>query len=189
MTTVFRCNPASKYALSVQTNLAGHPNQWYGGASQATATVINFSANTTINLPLAGTPSVALSGKVTTSGGPLAGGALVGVKINIYDAIKGTSLSSVTSTSGVSYTINLAAGSYKLYIQPNKGYPNQWYGGTSLATATIITRVRGDDTGDRRAHLATSERAVADLLKAGHGPRCGMCPQTRGSSASPLGSG
>ena len=140
MTTVFRCNPANKCGLYVQTNLAGYPNQWYGGASQATATVINFSANTTINLPLAGAPSFALSGKATTSGGPLAGGALVGVKINIYDALKGTSLSSVTSTSGGNYTINLAAGSYKLYIQPNRqGYPNQWYGGTSLATATIIT--------------------------------------------------
>ena len=33
----------------------------------------------------------------------------------------------------------MAAGSYKLYITPKRtGYTNQYYGGTSLANATIV---------------------------------------------------
>jgi FtsP/CotA-like multicopper oxidase with cupredoxin domain len=133
---------AGSYKLYVTPNKTGYAPQWFGGTNQGNATLVDVTANRTQNIPLIG--SFALVGKVTTNGGPLAGGALVGAKINIYNAATGASLTSVTSTNGGNYSVNLLAGTYKLYIQPNRnGYPNQWFGGTSFGTATIITVTAG----------------------------------------------
>jgi hypothetical protein len=44
----------------------------------------------------------------------------------------------VTNASGV-YSITLPQGGYKLYIQGGSPtYPGQFFGGTSMATATIV---------------------------------------------------
>jgi hypothetical protein len=127
------------YKLYIQPNLAGYANQWFGGATNALATVINLTAATTTNIPLVGTPSFALSGVVTAVLGPTPG-VLVGAKVNVYNAATGAALTSVTSTAGGNYTVNLPAGTYKLFVQPNKtGYPSQWFGGASIGTATVIT--------------------------------------------------
>ena len=127
------------YKLYIQSPVTGYPNQWYGGASQATATAIPFSAAAVQNIVLAGTPSYALSGVATLILGP-SPGAKSGVKINVYNAATGASLTSVTTNGGGGYSVTLAAGTYKLYLQPNRnGYANQWFGGTSIATATVIT--------------------------------------------------
>ena len=46
------------------------------------------------------------------------------------------------------YTIELASGSYKAYVQTNTpGYPDQWVGGSSMADATVVT-VSADTTQD-----------------------------------------
>lgn len=129
----------STYKLYIQPNLTGYPNQWHGGATQTAATVLTISDNTVLNVALAGTPSHLLTGEVTLSGGRSNGVKPAGVRISVYDALTGRSLQTITTTTGGAYTITLAPGSYKLYIQPNRaGYANQWYGGTSLRTATII---------------------------------------------------
>ena len=40
------------------------------------------------------------------------------------------------------YSIQLPAGDYKLYLQPNAaGYPDGWYGGNAYDTATTIELV------------------------------------------------
>ena len=49
---------------------------------------------------------------------------------------------------GAAYTIDLRAGSYKAYVQTNTpAYPDQYIGGSSLETATVIT-VSADTTQD-----------------------------------------
>ncbi|MEQ1702338.1 MAG: carboxypeptidase-like regulatory domain-containing protein [Ilumatobacteraceae bacterium] len=90
-------------------------------------------------MPLRGATSYLLTGTLTLSGGRSNGVKLVGARVSVYDALTGRSLQTITSTTGGAYTITLAPGSYKLFIQPNRGgYVNQWYGGTSLGTAVII---------------------------------------------------
>ena len=133
------------YRLYVQPGVTGYPSQWYGGASQAVATVFSVSGDTTINLPLAGTPAFTLSGSVTFAGGGANGQSANGARISVYDALTGRSLTTVVVANG-NYSIVLAPGSYKLYIRPNRGgYVSQWYGGTSQGTATVIT-ITGDTT-------------------------------------------
>jgi hypothetical protein len=132
---------AGNYKLYVQPNLTGYANQWFGGADQAHATVLPVTAATSQNIILTGAASYSLSGKLTLSGGASNGQALVGAKVSVYDAFTGKSLQTVTSTTGGNYTITLIAGSYKLYIQTNKGgYANQWVGvgATGIGTAEVI---------------------------------------------------
>ena len=126
------------YKLYVVPNLTGYATQWYGGSAQAAATVINLTANTTVTVPLTGAPSYVLSGTLTLTGGNANGTKLVGAKVSVYDALTGKSLQTVTSTTGGAYSVTLAPGSFKLYLQPNRaGYANQWVGGTGIGNATI----------------------------------------------------
>jgi FtsP/CotA-like multicopper oxidase with cupredoxin domain len=127
------------YRLYVQPNLTGYANQWYGGADVTKATTITLAANTTVNLALVGAPAINLIGRLTTTGGPTPGVVLSGATVSVYDALSGRSLKSVTTNGTGDYIVSLSPGSYKLYIQPRKaGYANQWYGGSSIGTATIV---------------------------------------------------
>ena len=48
-------------------------------------------------------------------------------------------IGAATMGSGGTYTIDLPPGNYKLYVEPNTaGYPNQWFGGLTYASATPI---------------------------------------------------
>ena len=48
-------------------------------------------------------------------------------------------VTNTTTASGGTYSLTLAPGDYKLVIWPNEpNYPDQWFGGTDLASATVI---------------------------------------------------
>ena len=127
------------YKLFITPNITGYANQYYkaGGnvAQFANADTIILTQNTTLNIPLAGTPSFTLSGKVTllTSGGA----ALVGARVSVYTSTGQTSVTTGMTDSNGNYSVSLPAGNYKLYIQPNRtGYPNQWYGASASGSGT-----------------------------------------------------
>ncbi len=51
-----------------------------------------------------------------------------------------TYIGAATMGAGGTYTIDLPAGTYKLFIEPNTpGYANQWLGGSDYASATVVT--------------------------------------------------
>ena len=123
------------YKLYLQPNLAGYPDQYYGGSDLASATVVTVSANTVKDIALVGPPaSFTLSGTVTAAGNPHDGTV---VHVVLPD---GTYIGNTTTAGGGHYSISLASGDYKLYLQPNlAGYPDQYYGGSDLASATVVT--------------------------------------------------
>jgi FtsP/CotA-like multicopper oxidase with cupredoxin domain len=130
---------SGSYKVYVQTNVTGYANQWYGGASQALATVVNLSADTTANVALVGAPSYVLSGRLTFTGGSANGQNAASARLSVYDALTGRSLQTVIANGTGNYTVTLAPGAYKLYIQPMRaGYANQYYGGANLAGATVV---------------------------------------------------
>ena len=73
---------------------------------------------------------------MTGSGGVPVTGALV----HVFDAATSSYVGAATMGSAGGYTIELASGSYKAYVQTNTpGYPDQWVGGSSMADATVVT--------------------------------------------------
>jgi hypothetical protein len=101
----------------------------------ADATVVVVSADTTQGLALVSPASYLLSGVVTGSGGVPVSGALV----HVFDAATSSYVGAATMGSAGGYTIELASGSYKAYVQTNTpAYPDQWVGGSSLADATVF---------------------------------------------------
>jgi hypothetical protein len=60
--------------------------------------------------------------------------------VSIFDATTSAYVGAATmGSSGGTYTITLPAGSYRLYTQTNTPtYPDQWFGGSSSASATAI---------------------------------------------------
>ena len=55
---------------------------------------------------------------------------LNGTQVYVFDATTDAYIGAATMGAGGTYTINLPAGSYKLYIEPNTaGYSDQWWGG------------------------------------------------------------
>ena len=71
---------------------------------------------------------------MSTAGGPLAG-----TFVYVFNAATSAYVGAATMGPGAAYTISVPAGSYKLYTQTNNpGFPDQWFGGTSFATATSI---------------------------------------------------
>jgi hypothetical protein len=132
---------AGNYKMYIVPNFTGYATQWYGGANIGAATVIAVTANTTLNVPLTGAASYTLSGTLTTTFGPSPNTKLVGANVAVYDALTGSAVKTVVSTTGGNYTVSLVPGSYKLKITPNRtGYATQWYGtgATSIGTAQII---------------------------------------------------
>ena len=74
-----------------------------------------------------------LSGTVTA-----AGTGLEGAVVHVLTAAGGY-VTNTTTASGGTYSLTLAPGDYKLVIWPNEpNYPDQWFGGTDLASATVI---------------------------------------------------
>ncbi len=122
------------YKLWIQPNEPGYGDQYFGGADLGTATPIGVSANTVADVPLVGGPSTfTLSGAVTAGGSPLPGAT---VHVILDD---GTYIGNTASVAGGAYSITLAPGTYKLWIQPNEpGYGDQYFGGADLGTATPI---------------------------------------------------
>jgi hypothetical protein len=124
--------PAGSYKLYIQPNTPGYADQWLGGSSYASATVIPVSATTSQDITLVGTT---LSGVVRGSGGT----PLNGTSVYAFDGTSYVYDGAATMGSGGTYTINLPAGSYKLYVQPNtSGYADQWLGGSTYASAAVI---------------------------------------------------
>ncbi len=118
--------------------LAGTPGPATGGTypiaiSAANGVLPNASQSFTLTVT---TPSFTLSGTVsTTSAAPISG-----ATVSAWNATTGAwTNAGVTDASGL-YSFTLPQGSYKLYIEPVSGpYAAQWFGGTSLATATPVT--------------------------------------------------
>jgi chitodextrinase len=128
--------PPGTYKLYVQPNTPGYADQWVGGSSYASATVVTVSAATSQDITLVGTTLFTLSGVVRGSGGTPHNGTAV------Y-AFDGTSYiydGAATMGHSGTYTSTLPAGTYKLYVQPNTaGYADQWLGGSDYSSATAIT--------------------------------------------------
>jgi 5-hydroxyisourate hydrolase-like protein (transthyretin family) len=125
--------PAGSYKLYIQPNEPGYANRWHGGAAFESATVVQVSAPTTVDISL--TAAFTVSGTVTTATGPLSG-----VSVNVYTADTRTWLkNAVTDADGRYSLAGVPAGDYKLYIQPNEpGYANRWHGGTGFESATVV---------------------------------------------------
>ena len=125
--------PTGSYKLYIQPNTAGYPDQWLGGLTYASATMIGVNAATSQDITLVST--FTLSGIVRASDGT----PLNGTQVHVYDATTGAYIEPATMGAGGTYTTVLPTGSYKLYIQPNTaGYPDQWLGGLTFASATTI---------------------------------------------------
>jgi hypothetical protein len=125
--------PAGTYKLFVQPNTAGYANQWLGGSNYGSATAIAVSAATSQDITLVS--SFTLSGVVRASGGT----PLNGTSVYVFDATTYLYIGAATMGAGGTYTIDLPAGSYKLFVEPNTaGYPNQWLGGSNYGSATAI---------------------------------------------------
>ena len=99
-----------------------------------TASVVSVSGATAVDVALTGT--YALSGMVTADGA-----ALGGASVAVYTADTRRWIRSATSAADGSYSVaGLAAGEYKLYVQPNEpGYANRWLGGAGFDSATVVT--------------------------------------------------
>ena len=136
--------PAGTYKLFIQPDEAGFADQWVGGTDHATADVVNLSSgNATKNVALVGPPSShTLSGTVT-AGGP----GLSGASVHVFDAGTYTWIGYVVTTAGGAYSIDLPAGTYKLFIQPDEpGYADQWVGGADHASASVVDLSSGNAT-------------------------------------------
>ena len=83
---------------------------------------------------------MACQGVVLVGSGCLeAGTGLAGATVHLITAA-GVYVTNTTTGALGAYSFTLAPGTYKLWIQPNKaGWNDQYFGGTSLATATVIT--------------------------------------------------
>ncbi len=155
------------YKLWIQTNTAGYPDQAYGpDGTFANATVITLSSsNQTINIALvAASTTRTISGNVT-AGGPGVSGAIV----YAFDATTSAYIGNTTTGAGGAYSITLAQGSYKLWIQTNTaGYPDQAYGpdGT-FANATVITLSSSNQTINIALVAASTTRTISGNVTAG----------------------
>ena len=131
--------PAGTYKLFVGTNnTPGYPDQWLGGTDYASATVVTVGGATTRNITLVGTTLFALSGVVLASDGTTP---LSGTSVYAFDGTTYLYDGAAAMGTGGTYTINLPAGTYKLFVGTNNtpGYPDQWLGGTDYASATVVT--------------------------------------------------
>ena len=67
--------------------------------------------------------------------------------MHVFDAATYTWIGNVVTTAGGAYSIDLPAGTYKLFIQPDEaGYADQWVGGTDHATADVVNLSSGNAT-------------------------------------------
>jgi hypothetical protein len=81
--------------------------------------------------------TVTLSGIVRANDGTTP---LNGTSVYAFDGTSYVYDGAATMGSGGTYTINLPAGTYKLYVQPNTpGYADQWVGGSDYTSATVVT--------------------------------------------------
>ncbi len=65
---------------------------------------------------------------------------LDGTQVYAFDGTTYLYIGAATMGAGGTYTIDLPAGTYKLYVEPNTpGYANQWLGGSDYASATVVT--------------------------------------------------
>ena len=125
---------AGTYKLYTQTNTPAYPDQWFGGSSIGSATSVTVSGATTQDITLTAASTFTLSGIVKSGGTPVNG-----TFVYVFDAGTSAYVGAATMGSGGSYTIDVPAGSYKLYTQTNTStYPDQWFGGSSFASATAI---------------------------------------------------
>ena len=136
---------AGTYKAYVQTNTPAYPDQYIGGSSIATATVITVSAATDPG-PRPGQPADVH---------PLGhrqerrDAAQRDVRLHLRRRHR-TYIGAATMGPGAAYAIDLAAGTYKAYVQTNTpAYPDQYFGGSSIATATVITVSANTDPGPR----------------------------------------
>ncbi len=84
-----------------------------------------------------------------------------------FDGTTYTYIGAATMGAGGTYTINLPAGSYKLYVEPNTpGYANQWLGGTDYASATVVTVSGHHHPGHHPDTLTRSDRAACHSIRA-----------------------
>ena len=100
-----------------------------------------LDADTVQNLAVARPLTHVLSGVVTGSGGAPVTGAFV----YVFEA-GGSYMGAATMGPDGGYSMVLAPGSYKAYVQTNTpAYPDQWVGGSSLADAAVFA-VSADTT-------------------------------------------
>ena len=93
---------AGSYKAYVQTNTPAYPDQYIGGSSLETATVITVSADTTQDLALVSPPTFTLSGDVTSGATPVSG-----TFVYVFDAATSAYVGAATMGPGAAYTIDL----------------------------------------------------------------------------------
>ncbi len=125
-------------------SLAGTPAAGTAGSYPITITAANGvspNAQQSFTLTVSGT-TYALSGTLTAGAtNP------VGAAVWVYDAVTSAYVNGTLTGAGGAYSINLAPGTYKLWITGVTGYPDQAYGpdGT-FANATVIDLTTGNQT-------------------------------------------
>ena len=163
--------PAGSYKLWIQTNVSGYPDQAYGpDGSFETATPVDLtSGNATADVVLVAAPtSHTLSGTVTAAG-PVAGAV-----VYVFDAGTAAYAGNAVTAGDGSYSLDLPAGSYKLWIQTNvSGYPDQAYGPDgSFETATPVDLTSGNATADVVLVAAPTSHTLSGTVTAA-GPVAG----------------
>ena len=120
--------PAGTYKLYVQPNEPGYADQWFGGADhRRPPPSTSVSGDHGRTSPWSGRPSPT----PCRAPSPRAATGLPGAMVHVFDAATYTWVGYTTTTAGGAYTIDLPAGTYKLFVQPDEpGYADQWVGGT-----------------------------------------------------------
>src|SRR5699024_3240107 len=91
------------------------------------------SSIATVTLTVAAPSRYALSGTVTANGS-----ALPGARLSVYTGTGSLALiTSVFTDANGAYSLDLPAGSYRLYLRPNEpGFADQWYDAPGLTSTT-----------------------------------------------------
>lgn len=139
--------PTGQVKVQFVGETGGYANEWYGG-DIITAAVLNVTeGQTTPGIDFTAVPEAVIAGQLKP---PIQPGMIVVMVLNEADH---WIADAVPAENGSYEARGLPAGSYKVVFGGSpEGFATTWYGGTSLATAAVITvkagdRVTGIDSG------------------------------------------
>jgi kumamolisin len=126
--------PSGTYKLFVSPP-SPYAGFWYGGNDFGPATAVAVTSNVTLNFSL----NPLLSGTVRNASGAVVPNTWIYVYQGGTGATCCTYVGSGTTDASGTYNINLAPGTYKLFVSPPSPYSGFWYGGNDFGPATAIS--------------------------------------------------